>query len=296
MDDTKPYLSFQLNQDLVLFRNWCLNNFLLLNAGKSKLMVFGSRQMVSKLQDFSVNLLGEALVPVESAKDLRLTLDGNLTFDEHIVKTVSSCVSILYQINRVKHTFDRQTLITIINFLVFGKLFYCSNVWSNTSQTNINKLQAVQNFACRIVSGTHKFDHVTPILKQLRWLPVAKQLEYRGAIMTFKCMAGYAPKYLSSKFSKRLEISQRKTRNCDNLNIPFCKLSTGQRSFHYHTAKLWNALETNLKNVDSLNSFKRQLKNYLLKQFLNRYSFLNRFLIFKNIVTFYQSLVNIVPF
>ena len=283
VDDTKLYLSFQLknkpqavakiNKDLVLFRNWCLNNFLLLNAGKSKLMVFGSRQLLSKVHDFSVNLLGEALVPVESAKDLDLALDENLTFDEHIVKTVSSCMSILYQINRVKHAFDRQTLITVINSLVFSKLFYCSNVWSNTSQKNINKLQTVQNFACHIVSGTRKFDHVTPILKQLRWLPVAKQLGYRSAIMDFKCIAGYAPKYLSSKFCKRLEISQRKTRNCDNLNIPFCELSTGQRSFHYRTVKLWNALETNLKNVDSLNSFKRQLKTHLLKQFLNWYSF-----------------------
>ena len=178
-------------------------------------------------------------------------------------------MSILYQINRVKHAFDRQTFITIINSLVFSKLFYCSNVWSNTSQTNINKLQAVQNFACRSVSGTRKFDHVTSILKQLRWLPVAKQLECRSAIMNFKCMAGNAPKYLSNKFSKRLDISKRKTRKCNNLNIPFCKLSTGQRSFHYRTVKLWNALEINLKNVDSLNSFKRQLKNHLLKQFLN---------------------------
>ena len=143
VDDTKLYLSFQLknkpqavaeiNQDLVFFRNWCLNNFLLLNAGKSKLMVFGSRQMLSKVQDFGVNLLGEALIPVESAKDLGLTLDKNLTFDEHIVKTISSCMSILYQINHVKHAFDRQTLITVINSLVFSKLFYCSNVWLNTS-------------------------------------------------------------------------------------------------------------------------------------------------------------------
>ena len=109
-------------------------------------MVFGSRQLLSKVQDISVNLLGEALVPVDSAKDLGLTLDENLTFDEHIVQTVSSCMSILYQINRVKHAFDRQTLITVINSLVFSKLFYFSNVWSNTSQKNI-KLQAVQNFA-----------------------------------------------------------------------------------------------------------------------------------------------------
>ena len=115
-----------------------------------------------------------------------------------------------------------------LNVSVYSSLRSLNVSVYSTSQKNINKLQAVQNFACRIVSGTRKFDHVTPILKQLRWLPVAKQLEYRSAVMVFKCMAGYAPKYLSSKFSKRLEISQRKTRNCHNLNIPFCKLSTGQ--------------------------------------------------------------------
>ena len=39
-----------------------------------------------------------------------------------------------------------------INALVMSKLYYCSTVWSNTSATNIKKLRAVQNFACRILS------------------------------------------------------------------------------------------------------------------------------------------------
>ena len=69
-------------------------------------------------------------------------------------------------LNRVKYLFDRRTLITIINSLVFSKLLYCSSVWANTTNKNIELLQTVQNFAARIVSGTRKFDHVTPILKQ----------------------------------------------------------------------------------------------------------------------------------
>jgi uncharacterized membrane protein YjjP (DUF1212 family) len=76
-------------------------------------------------------------------------------------------MSRLGQIDRVKHVLDRQTLITVINALVFSKLFYCSNVWANTTGKNINKLQSVQNFACRIVSGARKYDHVTPLLKEL---------------------------------------------------------------------------------------------------------------------------------
>ena len=46
------------------------------------------------------------------------------------------------QINRVKNSFDRNTLCTIISALVLSKLFYCSTVWSNTTAANIKKLQA----------------------------------------------------------------------------------------------------------------------------------------------------------
>ena len=70
-------------------------------------------------------------------------------------------MSILGQINRVKHAFDRKILITIINSLVFSKMFYCSSVWSNTADKNLKKLQTLQNFAARIVTGTRKFDHIT---------------------------------------------------------------------------------------------------------------------------------------
>ena len=104
-------------------RNWCFNNYLLLNPDKTKLMVFGSRQMLPKLRDFKLSLLGKELVPVQAAKDLGVTLDPHLTYNDHIVNTVSSCMSRLGQINRVKHAFDRGILITVINALVLVNCF-----------------------------------------------------------------------------------------------------------------------------------------------------------------------------
>ena len=104
--------------------------------------------MLFKLQDFSLTLLGKELKSIEMVKDLGVTLDVNLTYN-HLdrLDTVSTCMSILGQMNRVKHAFDRCILITIINSLVFSRLYYCS-VWSNTSKCNIEKLQLIQNFAC----------------------------------------------------------------------------------------------------------------------------------------------------
>jgi hypothetical protein len=84
----------------------------------------------------------------------------------------------LCQISRIQHLIDKKTLISIINSLVFSKLYYCSTVWGGTFKENIRKLQLVQNFAARIVSGKRKFDHISSTIKDLGWLSVQDMLVY----------------------------------------------------------------------------------------------------------------------
>ena len=155
-----------MNEDLLQVRNWCVENRLLLNPDKTKLIVFGSWQMTSKLHEFHLSLLGKDISPVQSARDLGLILNPNLTFDNHITTSVSECIARLAQINRVKHCLDKNTLLTVIHALVFSKMYYCSNVWANITNKNVRKLQAVQNFACRIVSGEKKIWSCNTSLKK----------------------------------------------------------------------------------------------------------------------------------
>ena len=148
-----------------------------------------------------IYFLGKETTPVSSAKDLGIILNNNLTYDQHIYQLTSSCMTKLCQINRVKNSFDGDTLRTIIFALVLRKLFYCSTVWSNTSATNIKRLQAVHNFAFRIITITKKFEHITPALRELKWLPVNEHLHYRDTVMTFRCMKGLACASLSEDAS-----------------------------------------------------------------------------------------------
>ena len=72
------------------------------------------------------------------------------TNDPHAWSTYKN---LKYQVRKcVKHCLDRTSLLTVRNALVLSKLYLCSNVWANTTQKNIRKLQVVQNFACQIVS------------------------------------------------------------------------------------------------------------------------------------------------
>ena len=117
---------------------------------------FARIRQIGKLSDITIPFLGRELSPSSFCKDLGVTFDRNLPFDFHHVNHLSSSLlGKLCQINSVRHlrVFTKDVLWVILYSLVFSKLFYCSTVWSGTTQQNIQKLQLLQRFAARILSG-----------------------------------------------------------------------------------------------------------------------------------------------
>ena len=188
----------------------------------------GTQQLLRRLpSEITISFLGKEITPVTGAKDLGIILDNNLTYDQRIHQITSSWVAKHCQINSLKKSFDSNTLCTIIAALIISKLFYCSTVWPNTAAANVKKFQAVQNFACRIITKTKKFKHITPALREIKWLPVNEHLHYRDTVMTFRCIKGLAPTYLGEPFRKRKSIHYHNTKNRKSLDIPPSKTKSG---------------------------------------------------------------------
>ena len=166
----------------------------------------------------------------------------------------------------MKHLLDTKTLLLLINSFIFSKLFYCSTVWSNTTKANKQKLQLVQNYAGRLVLGLRKYDHISKGLKSLNWLNVEDKLFFNDSVMLHKCLHNKTPSYLSQKFKRRSEIHNRITRQNQDLNIPKCRLATGERSFAYRGTKLWNDLPKDLKCINDPKIFKKRLLNYIISR------------------------------
>ena len=126
VDDSKIFLSFPvkdaesaervLEEDLRRVAAWCSKNQLLINPEKTKFLMLGTQQLLHRLpKEIAISFLGKEITPVSSAKDLEITLYNNLTYDQHIHQLTSSCMTKLSQIKRVKNSFDRDTLRTIIS-------------------------------------------------------------------------------------------------------------------------------------------------------------------------------------
>ena len=187
---------------------------------KTRFVLFGVRHLISQLpNNITVPFLGQALIPVTSAKDLGVTLDSNLPFNSHIASLTSHLLSTLVQINRVRHLFAKEVMCIILNSLVFSKLFYCATVWFGAPKENIHELQLIQNFAGRILTNTKKFYHITPVLHELGLLTIEELLCVRDVTMIFKCLNDLVPSFLNTKFVKGPETHSHSTRQNNEINL-----------------------------------------------------------------------------
>jgi len=64
------------------------------------------------------------------------------------------------------------------------------------TRCNFKKLQRVQNTLARVVLHAGTFEHITPALIQLHWLPVKQRALYKLALITFNVLQYNNPMYL----------------------------------------------------------------------------------------------------
>ena len=96
------------------------------------------------------------------------------------------------QLQKLNHigiyiTTDTDASKSIVNSRVTSLLDYCNALLIGAQKTILNILENFQNTATRLVARTFLYDHITPILKQLNWLPVKYRTKYK--FLTHKCKA-----------------------------------------------------------------------------------------------------------
>ena len=152
----------------------------------------------------------------------------------------------------------------MINCSITSRLDYCNSLLYGAKGYNISQLQLCQNNAARMLSLRRKFDHITPVLKDLHWLPVEQRIEYKVLLLTYKALHGKAPAYISQLLSLYTPTRPLRSENKNLLRVPRCRLEGfGRRCFAYAAPSLWNPLPTPVKCASSIDTLKSSLKTYL---------------------------------
>ncbi len=127
----------------------------------------------------------------------------------------------------------------------------------------IKKLQNVQNAAARVLSKTRKYDHITPVLKQLHWLPVCQRIKFKIILLAWKALNDRAPHYLKEILSPYTPTRNLHSTNQLLLTVPKTTTSNGVHAFSVSAPTLWNSLPLHIRATKSLDIFKTLLKTHL---------------------------------
>ncbi|KAF7642246.1 hypothetical protein LDENG_00261560 [Lucifuga dentata] len=123
------------------------------------------------------------------------TLGASLTTICHL-KIISKTVFFhLKNIARLCPSLTFSAAETLIHTVITSRLDYCNSILYGTSSKVLKKLQYIQNSAARLL--TCSCDHITPILKNLHWLPIQQQIQFKILLITYKALHNQVPSYLT---------------------------------------------------------------------------------------------------
>ncbi len=74
----------------------------------------------------------------------------------------------------------------VVCAFVITRLDYCNSLYYAVSQSSLFRLQLVQNTAARLLSGTRKYEPVTPVLSALHWLPIKYRIDLKFCYLFIK--------------------------------------------------------------------------------------------------------------
>ncbi len=170
---------------------WFRSNKMAVNTSKTKYIIF--RTKGKRIDDGAVNIIfndnepnmienpdlcypwtrvfdNSPVANDRSYKLLGVYLDEHLNLNHHVSNLCSKLARALFQIKKAKFFLPPTALKTLYTALFHSHLLYCTNILGITSQTNINKISAIQKKAIRVITNSNYNAHTNPLFHQLQIL------------------------------------------------------------------------------------------------------------------------------
>ena len=163
----------------------------------------------------------------------------------HVNKLLGICYFHIRLLRAIRRSLTVDAAHALVRSLMHSRLDYCNSVLVGLPDYMINRLQSVLRSAARLVLQLPKRSHALERMQaELHWLVYPHRLYYKVGVISYKCLHGLAPPYLSTRLIKVSHVDGRshlRSASDGQLVIPKSKTKTiGVRGFHISGPTFWN--------------------------------------------------------
>uniref|UniRef100_A0A669EEG1 Reverse transcriptase domain-containing protein n=1 Tax=Oreochromis niloticus TaxID=8128 RepID=A0A669EEG1_ORENI len=236
---------------------------LVLNAEKTKLMLFSNMKRFPQTVPLVSTLEGNLIEVVHTYKYLGFLIDDSLTFKPHIDNLVKKLKLKLGFFFRNKFCFSFETKKRLVNATFLSVLDYGDLLYMNASAQCLHKIDSVYHASLRFITNCRALTHCCDLYARVGWPALSSRRFAHWCIFIYKALLGQMPTYICDLLTRRSTVSY-SLRSSDLflLNVPFARTELGKRAFTYAAPFTWNKMQKDWKIADliSLNAFKSRLR------------------------------------
>ena len=272
IDKDDPLSSFEkINRDLDRLKQWSVQWRSQFNESKSVYMIVTKKKTEPAYPTVMMNNV--QLRKVDSHTHLGLTINKNLTWNDHIDRIVTKASKRLDCLKRIRSLVPRSTLEILYKSMVRPVLEYASILYDNLTSYLSIRLENCQRAAALICTCAMQRTSTDALLEELGWASLRERRKYYRLTLFYKMNNQLVPSYLESLLPNQVRNRTRyPLRNADDLDIFLCKKQYRAKSFLPLTTMEWNKLDPSLKSCPSVESFKNNYKRNLFPKYNPLYS------------------------
>ena len=158
-----------------------------LNGDKSDIMVLNAPRR-PRIELPSIHIIICDKSESDSTTLLGEEVDSALSLKNHVKNTTKCCFYKLHNLFKIRRFLSEDAAKTMVHTLINSKLDYCNSILNGLPNTTLEFLVRVQKAAARLISNKTKFQHISPVMKDLHWLPIKQRIECKILVLTFKCV------------------------------------------------------------------------------------------------------------
>jgi len=154
-----------------------------LNAVKTEILWSAISRRLHQLPQAPLRVGTNFVTPSTTVRNLGIHLDADMSMCSHVRKTVSTCFAMLRQLRPIRRSVSRPVVPPLVTSLVLSHLDYGNTTLADIPQHR--RLQSVMNAPARLIYLSSRFDHITPLLRQLHWLKAKERIDFKLAVLVF---------------------------------------------------------------------------------------------------------------
>ena len=262
--DNITQLKKKIEQVITTAQKWYRDNSMKNNIGKTEILMVNPSKQNEKMK---INIQHEGkkitIETVSCIKVLGIFIDNKLNWSKQVNAVRNRAMDSVRNLHRINHLLPEKHRVALYKALISPLFSYGDTIWGGCTKKDSEKLQRVQNFASKSITGNRKYDSATASLRKLRFLNLEQRRQVHQTVFVHKALTEKSTPSINQLYNSYLSSAHTRGAEHKRLTIPKHTTTRFEKSPLYRSITSWNQAPTTLP-IGNIKQHKHLFQQHLL--------------------------------